>query len=1126
MGMKTAAEEREDARWNMLSAYAAGMNNGWFGLKDAWNADPSEIARDREAWNPDFWGGRYGGGTKLEVADAEGGHMQTGSGKGHSTRGAYGSKIALDGSNLIEQMKDEEIDALILAGTVDGYGTELAVQQMEKLVDHLKATRDPYADTTSFHGGSMDPNINSITGNAMDRSKEAKKKAKPPAAPTPPPPPPKLSASGIAYDTVEYREQCFLLSQLFKIVTHRRDVLENPGPGVWDDPAEAAQAGEYKALPYVDEGVTQTSSDGKAGEVMIPTNACLMVEANHPYAFINRLTQYPTGQSFLSLPTSDISQLQPQIRLFRVSENVDSTGNTTETNQEMHFNTSTTQQDISNLGKTAAKRGFGTGIKSFTVNYEASNPFALKKSISATLVIFANTFDELTMDRGGYSYIDLALKTGGVKTIEKFSQEHGSALNVKERARLYNLSKLNFRLKAVVGWMRPPGSALQGFNTKQIGDMLSNSFVTVNLTPTIHTFDFDEMGRVTFKIEYLAYIEDFFDEPSYSVFSDRSLVKRHKEREREYRMIADQCDSDSMKKMKEQMGVATAKDLAQARANMWRELKSSEKLRFINLKYETLRKYQELGPYFKLGEAEEEAWNVANITEDMAISDGLAKAIKDYDRTKGKATGHKDTKKALSQTQVQLVFFYVSDLLDIILKGIEGDLSEAINYYASLPKTGDPAATEAQRYEAMDAAMQRMGIDQNALWSGPTDEMMKTWSEMDASISMARRTQGVLDLARARQMHSNFQRYRLLLGPIEIINPENPSDSKTVNLGDLPISYKYFMEWLTSRTLTKDKPYYPLAAFLNDFFNGLINGFINDAHCFPRGRAQSRQRTTLNQSAITAYKSKKEDPDPISKLLRRWRIVQRRNVGIDVSRLHLENHNGTAIDPREGWPILSVSGQGGSQITFRDVPYEINYACYFAGRTAPDSMMNGNIQEDVSRGIMHYMAGRDRGIIKNIKFQKTETPGLRELRYEQEGYNGLSQLREVYNVTIDTFANVTAFPGSYIFVDPKGLAPNMDYSGNSSALMPTANDLTTYGLGGYYMINRSSHTFGAGKADTRIDAVWVAEIGNDAAAGTQTAGWQALDKEERLLKCSINKEGNMDYEEPKPPKSNVDKPEK
>ena len=1123
--MPTAAEERATARKQLIATYKNRSQILWGqGIAPGWK---EHYARDGEAWDPNLWGSRYGGATTIEVADASGGHMQTGSGAGHSTRGAYGSKIMMDGINMFEQMKDDELDSYIKAGNIQEVAKEYATNQILALADHLKATQDKYKDTTSFHGGSMDPGTNSITGNAMDRSKEAKKKAKPPAAPTPPPPPPKLSASGIAYDTVEYREQCFLLSQLFKIVTHRRDVLENPGPGVWDTPAETAIAvqAEYKRLPYVDEGVTQPAKDGTPGEVLPPTNACLMVEANHPYAFINRLTQYPTGQSFLSLPTSDISQLQPQIRLFRVSENVDSTGKTTETNQEMHFNTSTTQQDISNLGKTAAKRGFGTGIKSFTVNYEASNPFALKKSISATLVIFANTFDELTMDRGGYSYIDLALKTGGVKTIEKFSQEHGSALNVKERARLYNLSKLNFRLKAVVGWMRPPGSALQGFNTKQIGDMLSNSFVTVNLTPTIHTFDFDEMGRVTFKIEYLAYIEDFFDEPSYSVFSDRSLVKRHKEREREYRMIADKCDAESMKKIKEKMGVATAKDLAQARANMWRELKSSQKLRFINLKYETLRKYQELGPYFKLGEAEEEAWNVANITEDMAISDGLAKAIKDYDRTKGKAMGHKDTKKALSQTQVQLVFFYVSDLLDIILKGIEEDLSEAINYYASLPKTGGDTTSAAQRYEAMDSAMQRMGIDDDALYAGSTEEMGKTWDELKASMAVASKTQGVLDLARARQMHSNFQRYRLLLGPIEIINPENPSDSKTVNLGDLPISYKYFMEWLTSRTLTKDKPYYPLAAFLNDFFNGLINGFINDAHCFPRGRAQSRQRTTLNQSAITAYKSKKEDPDPISKLLRRWRVVKQRNTGIDVSRLHLENHDGTAIDPREGWPILSVSGQGGSQITFRDVPYEINYACYFAGRTAPDSMMNGNIEEDVSRGIMHYMAGRDRGIIKNIKFQKTETPGLRELRYEQEGYNGLSQLREVYNVTIDTFANVTAFPGSYIFVDPKGLAPNMDYSGNSSALMPTANDLTTYGLGGYYMINRSSHTFGAGKADTRIDAVWVAEIGNDAAAGTQTGGFTPLDKEERLIKCSINKQGNMEATQPEEPKSNVDKPE-
>ena len=123
-------------------------------------------------------------------------------------------------------------------------------------------------------------------------------------------------------------------------------------------------------------------------------------------------------------------------------------------------------------------------------------------------------------------------------------------------------------------------------------------------------------------------------------------------------------------------------------------------------------------------------------------------------------------------------------------------------------------------------------------------------------------------------------------------------------------------------------------------------------------------------------------------------------------------------------------------------------------------------------------------------------------------YDGLSQLRVQYNATIDTYANVSAFPGTYIFVDPRGLAPNMLYSGDSSKAIPSAQDLTTYGLGGYYMVIRSSHSFGEGKAETRIDAQWVAEQGGDGKNDREKEP-KKVDAEDRLTKCSFNKKGRF-----------------
>ena len=89
--------------------------------------------------------------------------------------------------------------------------------------------------------------------------------------------------------------------------------------------------------------------------------------------------------------------------------------------------------------------------------------------------------------------------------------------------------------------------------------------------------------------------------------------------------------------------------------------------------------------------------------------------------------------------------------------------------------------------------------------------------------------------------------------------------------------------------------------------------------------------------------------------------------------------------------------------------------------------------------------------------------GLKELRFEKEGFDGLTQLREVYNASIDCFLNVSALPGSYIYIDPRGFSPEagVNYS--------------QFGIGGYYMITRAEHSIAPGKADTKIIAKWVAD---------------------------------------------------
>jgi len=232
------------------------------------------------------------------------------------------------------------------------------------------------------------------------------------------------------------------------------------------------------------------------------------------------------------METSELSSLVPVIRLFKVGLKTDSA--TEEVETEFNFDSAATGKDIKTFFKDKRKRGFGVGIKNFSFTYEGSDPFAARRSISAKLQIFANSLDELFEDRGGYRYIDLALKTG-TSTMDRTPQEDACYQNQEQ-----NLNKLNFRLKVVVGWAIP--SPRPSTLSTQVRDALYNSYVTLNLTPTIHNFNLDDQGRINFTIDYLAYTDNFFDQRAFNIFADpRGITTNIIKRNLKYKLLKNEC---------------------------------------------------------------------------------------------------------------------------------------------------------------------------------------------------------------------------------------------------------------------------------------------------------------------------------------------------------------------------------------------------------------------------------------------------------------------------------------------------------------------------------------------------------------------------------------------------------
>ena len=91
------------------------------------------------------------------------------------------------------------------------------------------------------------------------------------------------------------------------------------------------------------------------------------------------------------------------------------------------------------------------------------------------------------------------------------------------------------------------------------------------------------------------------------------------------------------------------------------------------------------------------------------------------------------------------------------------------------------------------------------------------------------------------------------------------------------------------------------------------------------------------------------------------------------------------------------------------------------------------------------------------------------MRINDAQSNGaMGQLIEIYNVNIKTYANLNMWPGTTIYIDPAGWAPDLDADTLASY---GVNPFEELGLGGYYNTIKVSHVFGKGLFETHIHAM-------------------------------------------------------
>jgi len=301
------------------------------------------------------------------------------------------------------------------------------------------------------------------------------------------------------------------------------------------------------------------------------------------------------------------------------------------------------------------------------------------------------------------------------------------------------------------------------------------------------------------------------------------------------------------------------------------------------------------------------------------------------------------------------------------------------------------------------------------------------------------------DLTSSKNINEDYitgtENFKFLLSSFQYVSVFDQSQVESVNLGNIPISVELFNEWFTENVIKPERTSYPVMYFIRDLTKFLITEILLES-CFKNDLDKKLQFKT------TSFLGKRAGEDcPISNLLTPGSAV------LDVGDAYTK-----------GDLPLSADVEG----TATPVKDLFNYITIFAETTRGKTDKKGIKTDDEKNGIMHYQIGRDRGILKKIKFSKTDMQYIREARFFRHGNDGLMQMSAVYKISMDMVGNTIYYPGMEVFIDPRGLL------GAGTEFDPTTKNsiANKLGFGGYHLVTSVKSSIGPGKFTTTVDALF------------------------------------------------------
>jgi len=736
---------------------------------------------------------------------------------------------------------------------------------------------------------------------------------------------------------------------------------------------------------------------------------------------------------FMNLTPELQAALVPKIRLFRVTDE-----NGKEVEKEFMFENFVSNDEITSLRDASAiSRGRGGGIKSFNWSYEGTTPATAKKDINAELVLYFQSFSELTRTRGKpgkeYKYIDLLLYPTNTDSVHP--NEYQPA---------------NFRIRADVGWQIRDDKVFKSllwnreikevnranehmkakykskgktYSEQKIANNLKNA--KMGLLPKMkkaleaanksfllnkidHEIDFRNDGTVELRITYAAYAESVSKTAKVNALSTPQIEFFRASMQDELKKLLDSADC--------RVEEIDALRIAQARRE--------EKL-IKAAQGSIAKRLKERGLY------RHALFNRDQVNE--YLKSYSTSAPKPIGTTKSELLNPPTTpaKPVDLKTQKEVGFYFLGDILHTVMDCLYMPM------YAPSPD-----------FDAQE----------------------------ESTLEYHKRIPGM-------------ERYIPLLSSFIYTDYNSKEPIFSANIADVPISAQYFNEWMVDNVVKSGRTIYPLMNFVKELTEVVvdlmtevcINRQIDVSLMFQTAQIRGSGYPTgwSRHTAELDAEGKLKNPKNATKWIDRFSIIKDRIVESladgddDLDPIVINVDHWTAADSDYNTYEHCLPIPQGDELEGIRVPLEgyFDYNLIYAVSPTLTATHEGrgNREWDESMGTYHFHIGLNRGLMKNIKFSKSEMAYLREARYYNQGAYGLLQLGAVHNVDIELFGNTIFYPGMEIFIDPRNFGGTQWDPTVGGQNRSVANQL---GIGGYHTITKVESTISPQGYNTKLTALF------------------------------------------------------